>query len=405
MDSSQPLPPARPRSALFAIGLGVFVGGVGNSFVFAVLPPLGRELGLSEIQIGSIATVSAFVFMITAPWWGARSEHWGRRRVILFGQSAYGITTLLFALTIQLRLSGMIPLMFTYVALVFFRALFTACISGIFPASQAYIADVTSVAERTRAMAIFGVSMGLGMITGPALAALFSTVSLVFPFYAVIALSLVSLVVTLRRAPEPVRHRHAFGEQPKNGGLRIYVPFLVVSIIVMCTMSALQQASGFYFQDTFRLDAQTTAQRVGVALMASAVASVCAQMFVVRRLGWAPGRLLRVGAPIAIVGVAILVTAHQYPMLVIAMAFFGLGQGMMMPGNIAALSMAAGAHEQGRAAGVNTSAQGFGFMLGPMIGSAFYTLHPLLPYWTCLGLLLLLAGLIYFVMPHARTVT
>ncbi len=73
------------------------------------------------------------------------------------------------------------------------------------------------------------------------------------------------------------------------------------------------------------------------------------------------------------------------------------GMGQIMPGTIASISMKAGLHQQGSVAGINTSAQGLGFIVGPLIGSGLYTVDPLLPYKICLGLLSLLLINVYFV--------
>ncbi len=59
--------------------------------------------------------------------------------------------------------------------------------------------------------------------------------------------------------------------------------------------------------------------------------------------------------------------------------------------------MKAGDHNQGRMAGLNTSAQGLGFIVGPMLGSGLYNVHPLLPYACCLVTLSILIVNVYFV--------
>jgi MFS family permease len=49
--------------------------------------------------------------------------------------------------------------------------------------------------------------------------------------------------------------------------------------------------------------------------------------------------------------------------------------------------MSVSGHEQGRVAGLNTSAQGMGFIIGPLLGSGLYQIYPRLPYALCVGLL------------------
>ncbi|MBW2185800.1 MAG: hypothetical protein JRG71_05180 [Deltaproteobacteria bacterium] len=64
---------------------GVLTIGVGQSMTFALLAPLGREVGFVEIQIGLIISCSALVFTLTSPVWGSNSDHWGRELVLTLG--------------------------------------------------------------------------------------------------------------------------------------------------------------------------------------------------------------------------------------------------------------------------------------------------------------------------------
>ena len=48
--------------------------GIGQSMLFAVLPPAARELGVSPVRIASIFATSASIWVVASPWWGRRSE-------------------------------------------------------------------------------------------------------------------------------------------------------------------------------------------------------------------------------------------------------------------------------------------------------------------------------------------
>lgn len=375
----------RARVAVF---MTLFTAGVGNSFLFAILPALGREIGMMEVQIGSIVTVSATVFMICAPVWGHRSEIWGRRPVILFALVAYTVTTILFALVIKYGLAGAIPVLTTYILLLVTRCMFTFGISGLFPSSQAYMADITTPQERTSGMALVGIASGFGMIAGPGLAAAFASYGLIIPFYAAAGLAVIAGITVYFGIVEVPREAPP-ADTPKEGMLtKRLIPFFIMSTITMISLSAMQQASGFYIQDFFELSTENAAQWVGGALMASALSSVVTQIIIVQRLGVQARTLLRVGPPLIILGIVIFTQAASYPVMIIALITFGMGFGMIMPGVVASLSMSVSGHDQGRAAGVNTSAQGTGFIIGPVMGAGFYQINPLLPYVACVVLLL-----------------
>ena len=375
------------NKARLAVFMTLFTAGVGNSFLFAILPALGREIGMMEIQIGSIVTVSATVFMISAPIWGHRSEVWGRRRVILFALISYFITTLLFAGVIQFGLAGTLSVFATYILLLVTRCMFTAGISGLFPSSQAYMADITTPAERTSGMALVGMASGVGMIAGPGLAAAFSSYGLIIPFYAAAGLSVIAAIFVYRGIIDVPRVERPADEVKEGMLTKRLMPFFVMSTVTMVSLSAMQQATGFYIQDYFDLSTESAAQWVGGALMTSALASVAAQIIVVQRLRTPARTLLRVGPPLIIVGIAIFTVAPVYPMMIFAMIIFGVGFGMVMPGIVGSLSMSVAGHDQGRAAGVNTSAQGMGFIIGPLLGSGLYQVEPHLPYISCVVLL------------------
>jgi MFS family permease len=67
--------------------------GMGFTVLFPVLAPLGREIGLTEIQITSIIAASGLVVFLTSPVWGRLSERWGRKRVMLVGLFGFSFGT------------------------------------------------------------------------------------------------------------------------------------------------------------------------------------------------------------------------------------------------------------------------------------------------------------------------
>ncbi len=72
------MPVTLSRHQLVYLILALMATGIGQSLVFAILAPLGREVALSEVQITSIIAVSALVFSLAAPRWGRLSDRAGR---------------------------------------------------------------------------------------------------------------------------------------------------------------------------------------------------------------------------------------------------------------------------------------------------------------------------------------
>jgi MFS family permease len=84
--------------------------------------------------------------------------------------------------------------------------------------------------------------------------------------------------------------------------------------------------------------------------------------------------------PCALAGFVGLVFAHRLVGLTAALALQGFGQGLAVPGVTAAVSLGASEDEQGAVAGLNSSAQALGRLLGPVVGTALYQVRPEYPY-------------------------
>ena len=90
--------------------LGMFAIGTGQTLFIAVLPPYARGLGLSEVQVGFIFSLSALGWMMMSPFWGRKSDFIGRKSIIILGLLIYAFTTVLMGLEFRLNELGYINL-------------------------------------------------------------------------------------------------------------------------------------------------------------------------------------------------------------------------------------------------------------------------------------------------------
>jgi MFS family permease len=117
--------------------------------------------------------------------------------------------------------------------------------------------------------------------------------------------------------------------------------------------------------------------------------AVFTQGFLVRRYKWSALRLMVVGMPIALLGYALLIFAHRFGMLTLALGAQAFGQSLAVPGVTAGMSLRVGEDDQGVVAGLNSSALGFGRMLGPLAGTGLYEFRAEYPYMLSCALLVL----------------
>jgi len=80
------------RNRAFAIlFVSLMCVGAGQSILYAILPPISRQLGLSEVQVTAIFAVSAAIWVFSSPFWGRRSDLMGRKPVMLLGLLALAL--------------------------------------------------------------------------------------------------------------------------------------------------------------------------------------------------------------------------------------------------------------------------------------------------------------------------
>ena len=149
-------PSHRPKAALGAIFLTVFLDMVGFGMIIPIVPRFAARLNDNALAATALFSAYSFFQLLMAPVWGRISDRVGRRPVLLVSIAAGIIANLLF---------GVVGALW---ALYLARSLAGAAGANISTA-QAYIADVTTPAERARGMGMIGAALGMGFVLGPAI--------------------------------------------------------------------------------------------------------------------------------------------------------------------------------------------------------------------------------------------
>ena len=381
------------KRAFFLLFCCLIANGIGQTLMFAILPPLARDLGLSEFAVGSIFAVSATIWVLTSPFWGRRSDLWGRRPIILIGLASFGLSTFGFATALYVGLQHWFVPTTIFVLLTLTRCVYGLFGSGTYPAAQAYIADRTSFSERTEAIAGLNAAFGLGQAVGPGIGAALIILGATAPLYFVALLGFASAAVIWLLLPERSRP-HERRELPKLkwNDPRV-LPFIIFGVMMGTAGAIPIQTIGFLLGDTLKLSVGDTTQLAGVGLMASSIASLFAQFVLVQRFKLTTRFLMRAGTVVGLCSNLIFLVAPNYGLIVFALVLSGLGFGMVRPGYAAAASLAVPPDEQGSVAGLTGAAGASGFIFAPLIGNALYGLSPHAPY--LLGAILMLILAIY----------
>lgn len=371
--------------------------GVGNSMLFAILPPIARQLELPDWTVSAIFSLSALLWVITSPIWGRVSDKTGRKPIILIGLSAYSLSTILFTLTCAFALMFDWHWGSAVIALALSRAIFGSVGSATNPAAQAYVADATPIEARTKEIAAITSAYSFGNAAGPAMAAaLIVGFGLLSPLIVVSLVSIVGAISLHLFLPKT----EIMEDVQKPNDINIWKlaraphvqPWLVFGVTLSAVTAVLFQQISFYYIDTLGVSAKEGASLVAIALASGALAQIVAQIGLIPRLKMTPRGLLVLGSIICALGTALTVLGGSHGVLNVAQIFLGLGFGLARPGFTGGASMAVSKEEQGTIAGLVVASNGAGFIIAPIFGAGLYAfVSPQAPFILCTLVLLALA--------------
>lgn len=370
------------------------VTGIGNSMLFAILPPIARRLDIAEVFVGLVYTLAATLFILTSPLWGRLSDRAGRRPVIVMGLTAYMVSMGLIAVVVSLGLSGIISAGATIVLLILSRSLSGGLGSASGPAAQAYVADRTTTQTRVEALAALTAAIGMGAAVGPGVAAwMGGRLGLISPLIAISVIAGGMAVAVWFMLPErtPPQQTGARSSAFSSFGYALdprVSPFLIFGVGVWIVQAVTLQTINFYVMDTLEVDGVQATQLAGAVLMGGALAMLISQLVLIPRIKASPRTLMLLGAGIALFANIFLALAGSFGEIFFAFVVSGLGIGLSRPGMAGGASIAVSPSEQGAVAGMVNSTAGVGFLSAPFIGLLVYqTLGPSVPFWINVGVI------------------
>ncbi|MBW3559454.1 MAG: MFS transporter [Proteobacteria bacterium] len=368
---------SRPRGDFAILFAVLMIVAAGNTALQAVLPAIGRELGLSDTLVTGVFSLSAILWAVTAPMWARASDRRGRKPLIQMGLSGFVVSMVGFGLVVEGGLRGWLGPAAVFTGLMLARGLFGFLGSASAPAAQAYVAERTAPEARTNALATLASAFGLGTVLGPAIAPFMALppIGLIGPVFGSAILAAVVLVVVTRGLPNPRPTAERQAATPSRRGLwrdaRVR-PFLVYAFGLVSIQAVNIASLGFLVIDTVDLPPARAQTFVGAALMAGAVSGLLAQWGLIRILHMSPRSLMRWGAGLAALGNLALSVAPDFGTVVFSYGLMSIGFGFARPGFTAGGSLAVEEGEQGSVAGAMTAVIGAAFVVSPVAGVALY---------------------------------
>lgn len=405
------------RPSILVIFLTVFIDLVGFGIVVPLVPVFSRHYGASGFAIGAIiASFSAMQFLFS-PVWGKLSDRHGRRPILLISTAGAALSYVVFALGAGIENPA------TALWVLLLARVFAGICGGNITVAQAYIADITPPADRSKKMGLIGMAFGLGFIFGPAISGIaLKYAGSAAPGWVAAALCTINFFLALfilveSRQPSsiPAGNRPRFQQwthtlaQPKIGLL------ILIFFLATFAFSCFESTLALLVSDNFNL---------GIAQDESKSATTVISLFVFCGLigafiqGGMIGRLVKKFGEPKLIAISLLLTGLSLALLpflkgegpllwsqlfhadgrpwikmLLALALLALGSSLTRAPLFGLLSNLTPADEQGATIGVAQSFGSLARILGPLFAATLYMRVPSLPYLICAVISILAAVL------------
>ena len=376
------MPTTSSRPRLFVIWLTVFIDLMGFGIVMPILPYYAQRFGAHGLGYGALVGAFSLMQFLATALLGRLSDRVGRRPILLA--------------TMLLNAAGYVLFAFApSYSLLLLSRLVSGFAGGNISAAQAYVADITSAADRSKGMGLIGMAFGLGFIVGPGIGVVAAHYGgHAGPGLVAAGLSLLNLVSAYWILPESLKEEHRtardiwpFGHMaealahPELRALMLVwalAPFAFSGYTVALPLWAgaslgwKERELGLFF-----------------VLVGTVAAIVQGGLFRVltRRVG---DRMLLIagmfGMALAIVAVPFLASAGALYAWTVVLAF---SNSIMSPAATGLVSTFAAANEQGTVLGVAQSLAALGRFSGPaVIGATYDSITPKVAFLAAAGVML-----------------
>jgi DHA1 family tetracycline resistance protein-like MFS transporter len=354
------------KAALTFVLLTVFIDSLGFGIIIPSLPPVimqltGESEGTASLWGGYLMSVYALLQFLIAPVFGAMSDRFGRRPLLLASLFAFGVDFLLTGLA-------------TSMVWLFIGRAFAGVFGASYAAAGAYIGDISDDTNRARNFGFIGAAWGCGFTLGPAIGGqLAEHVGMRAPFFVAAGLALANVVfglIVLRESLPPERRRkfewaraNPFGALKSLAHLPMVAGLLLAYFLYQLAHDSLPAVWMYYVQHKF--DWGPTESGWSLTFVGAMTALVMGGLTgkIVPRIG--SRRAIGFGflmMTVAFVGYALVPMGWMiYP----ALAIGALG-GIANPAMQSVMSQQAGPTAQGELQGANASLTGLAAIVSPM---------------------------------------
>lgn len=348
---------------------------IGFGLIIPVLPLMVRQVGAAPFQLGLMLAVYSAAALLTSPWWGHMSDRVGRKPVLITGLLGFAVSFLLFGLAQH------------SLWLMYFARVIGGGFSGAVTATaMAYIAEVTSIEDRTRGMAFAGAAIGLGFIIGPGVGGLLSRFGLSVPFFVAALLAVGNALwgIAALRESRDSAHRKADAAAGSVFAKSRWVAFsgslkylYLVGFVGQFAVTSLEGT--FQYFEMLKIGAN--AVEIGGMFVVSGLVAALVQGGIIPRYVKHGKELpaLYVGLITSGIGLILILLSVNFWSAALFITVFSVGN-TVIRAPLTSLITKQTKVGLGLANGLLSSLDNLARIVGPLLATALYELRPSLPY-------------------------
>jgi DHA1 family multidrug resistance protein-like MFS transporter len=359
------------KLALFLLMFNMFLTFSGVGLVIPVMPAYLKIFGAAGQALGFIIAIMAFAQFIFSPVAGNLSDRHGRKNLIIFGLIINGLSQIAMGLSTELWMLYLCRF-FTGVGSAF-----------IIPPVMAYVADITTKAERGKAMGWIGAAISLGFMIGPGIGGFLSNVSLHFPFYfaggATIVAAIMSFLILPSVKPEielTTNKDNLFKQMARSFKTSYFVLLLVVFVFSF-GISNFQSTLTMFLTYKFNY----TPNDIAIIMTVGGFVGVVIQGFAIDKLfnKFGEMKIILFNLLVAAISLYGMLFVSEFYIILLVATIFATATTLIRPAVNTLISKTAG-KEQGYAAGMNNAYMSLGNMIGPALAGTLFDWHMNIPF-------------------------
>lgn len=364
------------KMVLIILLSNIFIAFLGVGLIIPVMPSFMNIMGLSGKTMGYLVAVFAVAQLLMSPLTGRWVDRYGRKRIIIIGLFLFGTSELIFGLG-------------THVSVLYIsRMLGGISAAFIMPGVTAYVADITSVQERPKAMGYLSAAISTGFIIGPGIGGFIAEYGIRVPFFFAAIIAFIACVSSIFILKEPltvgqlsevsdISKRTSFiGDFKKTLHPLYFITFVIVFVLAFA-LSAYETVISLFSDHKFGF----TPKDIATIITISSIFGVIVQVFLFGKLVDMLGEKVLIqlclitGAILAVVSTLI----SNFWVILGVTCFIILAFDLLRPALTTFLSKVAG-KEQGFVAGMNSTYTSLGNIVGPTMGGILFDINIHYPY-------------------------